>query len=104
MLHFGWLDIRTDWFVLLVSVLLIVLQLLLCFRVKNLWLRLLPCFLGTVISVALVILSFFLEDWDRFGLLFLALCSAVLLCMCGLAWGIWAIVKWILRKSENKKA
>ena len=103
MLHFGWFDIRTDLLVLLVSVLLIALQLVLCFRVKNVWLRLSPCLLWTTVSVILVILSFFLDDWDRFGFLFLALCSAILLCMCGIAWGIWAVVKRILRKKEGKE-
>ena len=51
MLDFGLFDIRTDIFVLIVSVVFLLIQLLLCFKVKPIWIRLLPLLLFFVLTV-----------------------------------------------------
>lgn len=93
MLHFGLFDIRTDVFVLLLSVILMLLQVLLCFKFKNRIIRLIPVCLTLMLTVIFVALGFIFDGWDALGFIFLAICSAVLLLCSGIGWGIWAIVR-----------
>ena len=98
MLHFGLFEIRTDMFVLLLSVLLLFVQLFLCFNVKKKWIRLLPVCLFFLLTVTFIVLSFVFEGWDSFGFFFLAICSIVLLFVCGISWCIWWLVN---RRRKN---
>ena len=91
MLHFGPVDIRTDLFVLIVSVLFFALQLMLCFKVKKLRIRLLPTLVPLILTVTFTFLVFVFEGWDSLGFLILALCTAYPLLACGMAWTIWAL-------------
>ena len=93
MLHFGFLDIRTDIFVLLLSIILVLLQMFLCFKVKKKTIRLIPVYLTLVLTIVFTTLGFIFDGWDGFGFFFLAICSAVLLAGSGVGWGVWAIVK-----------
>ncbi len=92
MLHFGLFDIRTDIFVLIISIILVLLQVLLCFKVKK-TIRLTPVCLTLALTVAFTALGFIFDEWDSFGFFFLAISSAVLLICSMIGWGIWAIVK-----------
>ncbi len=74
------------------AVALLPIQLLLCFRVRSRMIRLLP-----VVVLALTALIFCCKavtstDWDSFGYTFLAILAGLMLFMCGIGWGIWAIV------------
>ena len=93
MLHFGFLDIRTDIFVLLLSIILVLLQMFLCFKVKKKTIRLIPVYLTLVLTIVFTTLGFIFDGWDGFGFFFLAICSAVLFLCSGIGWGIWAIVR-----------
>lgn len=93
MLHFGFFDIRTDIFVLLLSILLVLLQAFLCFKVKKKTIRLIPVYLTLVLTIVFTTLGFIFDGWDGFGFFFLAICSAVLLLGSGIGFGIWAIVR-----------
>lgn len=86
-----------------VSSILIVLpiQLLLCFKVKKLLLRLLPSLVLTATTVFLFIMMRTATDWNAIGYAILGVFSGVLLIFSGLAWGIWAIV--IAIKKRKKK-
>lgn len=77
MLHFGSLEIRTDIFVFAVSVAVLLLQLLLLFKVRHKFLRLIPMALSGILTAGFAVSAFFFEDWDRLGVLILALISAV---------------------------
>ena len=98
MIDFGIFEIKTEIFILILSVLMLALQLLLCFKVKKLLLRLLPAILFAILTMAFFVLIFLSEGWDSVGFLLLAICSAALLLFCGIGWGIWAI----LRKANRK--
>ena len=76
MLHFGSLDIRTDVFVLLLCVIVMLLQIFICFKVKRKIVRLMPMWLTLILTVVFVILGFILGGWDGFGFFFLFLLSA----------------------------
>ena len=93
MLHFGAFDIRTDVFVLLLSVLWVLLQALLCLKVKKKHVRLMPVYLTLALTVVFVALGIIFDGWDGFGFFFLAICSAILLADSGIGWGIYAIVR-----------
>lgn len=93
MLHFGAFDIRTDVFVLLLSVLWVLLQALLCLKVKKKHVRLLPVYLALALTVVFAALGIIFDGWDALGFLFLAICSAILLSDSGIGWGIYAIVR-----------
>ena len=69
-------------------------QLLLCFRVRSRILRVLPPSLLAVAETVLLILTFCVTDgWDSLGYLFFALVVAMMLLLCGIAWGIWALTR-----------
>ena len=93
MLHFGSFDIRTDVFVLLLCVIVMLLQIFICFKVKRKIVRLMPVYVTLILTVVFVILGFILGGWDGFGFFFLALCTAILLADIGIGWGIWTIVR-----------
>ena len=79
-------------------------QLLLCFKTKRLLLRLLPLFVLTASTVFLFIMMRITTDWGAIGYAILFVFSGVLLAFSGMAWGIWAIIKLIkgnTRHSSN---
>ena len=93
MIDFGIFKIKTELFLLIVAVLLFLLQLFLCFKVKSLKLRLLPTLiLGAMIAI-FVVLIFLTDGWDSLGFLVLAIWTALLLVPCGIGWLVWAIIK-----------
>lgn len=83
-----------------ISAVLIVLpiQLLLCFKVKKRLLRLLPSIVLTGTTIFLFVMMRTAKDWDAIGYAILGVFSGVLLVFSGLAWGIWAIVAAIKKK------
>lgn len=79
--------------VLIVSLFLILpVQLLLCFKAKRIWLRLLPVIVCGALTVLFLFMAFaVLSDWDGIGYLILAIYTTFMLTPCGLGWGIWAL-------------
>ena len=98
MLHFGLFDIRTDVFVLLLFIIVVLFQTFLCFKAKKKTFRLMPIYLTLILTIAFITLGFIFDGWDGFGFFFLAICSTVLLAGSGIGWGVWAIVK---KKNKN---
>lgn len=99
MLHFGAFEIRTDIFVYIVAVIVLLVQLLLCFKVKSRHVRLVPVYLFSLLTAVFAVLSLLFDGWDRVGFVALAVCAAFFLLVCGAAWAIWRLVK---RRRENK--
>ncbi len=93
MLHFGFFDIRTDVFVLFLFIIVMLLQIFLCFKVKKNIIRLMPIYLSLGLIILFSSLGFIFDGWDSFGFFFLAICSALLLVGIGIGWGAWAIIK-----------
>jgi len=102
MLNLGLFEIRTDVFVLIVSALFFCGQLLLCFKVKNRFLRIIPIWILFVITVSLGITALFLDGWDALGFIFLGIFNTFLLFGCILAWIIWNFIKRFKIKRESK--
>ena len=76
-------------------------QLLLCFKVKKLFLKLLPSFVFAISTIFLFIMMRTTTDWDAIGYAILFVFSGVLLIFSGIAWGIWSIVKIIKKRKSN---
>ena len=74
------------------------LQLLLCFKVKKLLIRLLPPILLTVATIVFFSLMFVAKDWDAVAYAIFGAFSGALLIVCGIAWGIWAIIFGVRKK------
>ena len=71
----------------------LILQLLLCFKAKKVFMKLLPIALLIVSTIVFSICSASINGWDGLGYLFFALLSFGLLLVCGLGWGVWAIIR-----------
>lgn len=76
-------------------------QIFLCFRMENLFVRLLP-----VIVLSALILFYFVMSimtagsWDPFFFIVFAVLTGLMLLPCGIVWGIWAVVR-IYKKKQS---
>ena len=94
-------DVEVTTLIAITSVLVVLpIQLLLCFKVKPIFLRLLPSILLTGTTILLFAMMAASRDWDAIGYAVLGVFSGVLLIFSGIGWGIWAIVRCI-RKKKN---
>ena len=71
----------------------LILQLLLCFKAKKLLLKLIPVALFIVSAIIFSVCSAAVNGWDGIGYLFFALLSFGLIFVCGIGWGVWAVVR-----------
>ena len=95
-------DIELTTAVLIFSiVVLLPIQLLLCFKVKSRVIRLLPVILLSIPTIIFTVMSVAITGWDGLGYIFLAIFTGFMLLMCGVGWGIWAISKLIKKKKGN---
>lgn len=76
-------------------------QLLLCFRVKNIVIRLLPVILFFAAAVRLSHLSLTSSGINVPAYIMLAAFSAIMFLLCGICWGTWAIVSIIREKDQD---
>lgn len=79
--------------VLVSAIATLILQLLLCFKAKKIFIKLLPILLLIVSTIVFYICSASINGWDGFGYLFFALLSFGLIFVCGIGWAIWASTK-----------
>ena len=68
-------------------------QLLLCFKVKNMAVRLLPAILLLITTIVLVVLTVAATGWDRLAYIIFVCFAMFLLFICGIGWGMWAIIR-----------
>ena len=105
MIHIGSFNIKTEIFVLLVSLLLMSVQLLLCFKVKRLWVRLIPFGLFAGVA-AILILGAFFRVYNGLVLFAYATDSVFLALVCACGWAIWWIIDSLvafIRRSTKKQ-
>ena len=68
-------------------------QLALCFKVKSKLVRLLPVIILSTLTIIAAIAAATSIDWDAIFYLVSAAYLAIMLLVCGIGWGIWAIVR-----------
>ena len=89
-----YLEIDYPTIVVFVSVIAtLILQLLLCFKAKKIFIKLLPITLLIVSTIVFSICSATINGWDGLGYLFFALLSFGLILVCSIGWGVWAIIR-----------
>ena len=98
----GNIDPSTIFFILSAAVLLPV-QILLCFKVKNIFVRLLPVIIFSLPTIVFLVIGLSVTGWDALGYILLAILAGymALACICG--WIIWAIAKLIKKIKSLKK-
>lgn len=84
------------------GVVFLLIQLLLCFKVKNKVIRLLPAILLSIFTIFFVAMASTATDWENLGYIFPAIFLGSMWFMFGMAWGIWAIIKLIKKKKDNE--
>ncbi len=104
MIHIGSFDIKTEIFVLIVSLLLMSIQLLLCFKAKRLWVRLIPFGLFAGVA-AILILGVFFRVYNGLVLFAYATDSGFLALVCACGWAIWWVIDLLVTflKNSSKK-
>lgn len=93
------LEIDSDIFLLIISTIVLIIQLLLCFKIKNKFIKLIPVILFLILTIIFSIFIFVLDGWDSVGSLLLAIGSLFLLFVCSVSWIIWRFNM----KLENEK-
>ncbi len=68
-------------------------QLLLCFKIRKIVIRLLPVMVLSVLTAVFSLLAAVTSGWDSLGYIVLAVFAGMMLLACGGAWGIWSIAK-----------
>ena len=88
---------------LLIICLLVVfaIQLVLCFKVKFLIIKLLPVLALFIATIVFIVLMKLVSGWDALGYLLLALVTGIGVLVCGFAWFIWGVIKLIKRKGAK---
>ena len=94
-----WGDIELTTVVLAISlVVLLPVQILLCFRVKSLTVRLLPAILLSAAAMLCIVFTFTATGWNGLFYAFFAIFAGFMVCVCGIGWGIWAVIRWVRKE------
>lgn len=72
---------------------LLAIQLLLCFKVRSIVVRLLPVIALSILSIYFIIMTAVTGEWSSLGFALLAIFSTFLLLVCGVGWALWAIIR-----------
>lgn len=83
----------TTTFVLVSVIVVLLLQLWLCYKAKRIFIKLIPVAVLTLSTITFVACTVCASGWDALGYVFFALLSFGLVAMCGIGWGIWAIIR-----------
>ena len=95
-------DINLAYILMIVSAVLILpVQLLLCFKVKSRIIRFIPVIALLIIAIIAIIRYANAIDWDGLGFVVVVMYEAFMLLMCGIGWGVWGI--WVLVNAVKKK-
>lgn len=97
-IHAGGLDLGTV--LLIAAPLLLLAQILICFKVKPLIIRLAPVVILSAVTALLLIASCTASGWDGLGYLILTVWAAVLLAACGIGWAVWGISR-LIKHEKN---
>jgi len=94
-------EMKAEIFAAIVAVTILAVQLVLCFKTRKLWVRLLPACLCVVAAAASFALTFINEGWGSVAYMLLMIFCVCLLLVCGIGWGIWAIARICYPQKES---
>lgn len=84
--------------ILSIAVLWLAMQTIMCFKVKSRLIRFVPLIVSAPLTIVFFILTITITTWDALGYLLLTMYSGEFLIASGLGWGIWAFVRYVLKK------
>ena len=100
--------VRDTWIAALIAIstvfVVLPIQLVLCFKAKKRLIKLLPTAVFAVATIVFYILMITAKDWSALVYVILAVFFGVLLLFCGIAWGIWAVLRLVKKKNRSKTA
>lgn len=92
----------TQLVMIVTAVVILPVQLLLCFKVKSLIIRFIPLIALFILAVAAIITYKDAVGWDGLGLVLVMMYEAFMLLMCGFGWGIWGLSNVVKKIARNK--
>lgn len=95
-------EMEAEIFAVIISVVVLTAQLVLCFKARKLWIRLLPACLCVTAAAASFALTFLNDGWGSVAYMLLMLFCLFLLLVCVLGWGVWAIARECNLRKECK--
>lgn len=103
MIDWVWIDdISLSVLVCIISfVVILPIQLLLCFKAKSRRVRFIPITLFCVLAVVFICMALSSTGWDNIGYIFFAIYAVLMILACGIGGGIWAIIN-IMKKKNTK--
>ena len=97
--YIGDIDLTTV--IIFVSILVLIpLQLFMCFKMKKLWVKLLPMLIFLTLIIAFVCMIPMAKGWDGIGYWILAMLSGIMLAACTVGWIIWFVIKIFKSKTQ----
>lgn len=99
-------DMNLTWMIILISILIVFpVQLLLCYRVKSLLIRLIPAGLSLLTALAsfvlmITVIIFKSSGWSFLLYIFFLIYAGGMMFFCGLAWLLWAILTHLKKKKQ----
>ena len=91
------LEMEAEIFAVITAIIVLAVQLVLCFKVRNRWIRLLPACLCVIAAAASLALTYFHDGWGGVAYMLLMIFCVCLLLVCGIGWLAWAIIKKLRR-------
>ena len=76
-------------------------QLALCFKVKSKFVRLLPVIILSILTLIAAVASATSIDWSALFYLIFAVYLGIMLSVCGIGWGIWAITVFVKKRKQG---
>lgn len=73
-------------------------QLILCWKVKSVAIRLLPAVILLILTVFAVIAAVACTGWEIVFFVVSAIYLTLMLLACGIAWGVWTVWRFVSRK------
>ena len=69
------------------------LQLLFCFKMKKIWIKLIPLVLSGLITITFALIMLFSTGWGKLGWLLMCIYSLASIIFCGISWLIYILIK-----------
>lgn len=69
-------------------------QIWICFKAKSIFTRFIPMIILSAAALMWIVLSFAVTGWDGLLYLFFVIYMLFMIFVCGLGWGVWALIKY----------
>lgn len=94
------IDVTTLFWIFTILIILTI-QLLLCFKVNSRFIRLLPIVLFSISTIVLFHKAVSISGWGGLIYLLYALYTGIMTFICGIGWILWAIIRFVIKKREK---